>query len=181
MSESIKRKYSQTPKAIQEAKRRKKDFEAKRFNDPLRIFIERKYLKVIAEFKELYEFVDYVNPTRKNLCRTATFKQWMAENPVPLKVILPKLPALPVIETSEDSLPTMVNTEKPSEDVKQETPHSSSTSTIVAEIVDELFGPDGLPDEEEYVDLPTLSGEDEGIELNHFDELAYDIEPFDFF
>ena len=80
MSEPSKRKYSQTPKAIQEAQRRKKDFEAKRFNDPLRIFIERKYPKVITEFTELYDFVNYLNPKRKNLCRTATFKQWMAEN-----------------------------------------------------------------------------------------------------
>ena len=181
MSKSSKREYSQTPKAIREAKRRKEEHKAKRFNDPLRIFLERRYPKVLSEFTELYEYVDFLNPTKKNLCRTATFKEWMSENPPPLKTTLPMPSVSPVFETS---LPTMVNMEKSSEavNIKQETPHSSSgTSTIVSAIIDELFGPDGLPDEEEYADLPTLNGDDEGIELNHFDEWAYDIKPFDFF
>ena len=104
----------------------------------------------------------------------------------PLKVILPKSTSPSTV--CETSLPTKVKSSEAASpftvseaNIKQETPCPSNTSTIVSEIIDELFGPDGLPDEEEYVDLPTLSGEDEGIELNHFDELAYDIEPFDFF
>ena len=174
MPKSSKREYSQTPKAIREAKRRKEDHKAKRFNDPLKIFLERRYPKI----SELYKYVDFLNPNKKNLCKTSTFKEWMAENPAPLKTILP----MPHFASAvfEDSLPTMVNVKKPSEDEKQET-RSSSTSTIVSEIVDELFGPDGTPDEEDFPDLPTLNGEDESIELNHFDELAYDIKPFDFF
>ena len=145
----------------------------------MKIFLERRYPKILNEFSELYKYVDFLNPNKKNLCKTSTFKDWMAENPAPLKTILP-MPHFASAVFEEDSLPTMVNVKKPSEDEKQET-HSSSTSTIVSEIVNELFGPDGIPNEEDFPDLPTLNGEDEGIELNHFDELAYDIKPFDFF
>ena len=48
----------------------------------------------------------------------------------------------------------------------------------ISDLLDELFGPAGIPDD--ILPNETLSNEDEGIELNHFDELTFDYEPFDF-
>ena len=239
-------KRSQTERAVYAVKRRKEDYEAKRFNSPLRIFLERKYPRILEEFTELYNFFDYVNPGRKDLTKTATFKQWMAENPAPLRNVLPstKASASPSETDTFSSLSTMVSASPSETDTfsssstmisaspsetdtfsslstmvsasPSETDTFSSSSTMVSvspsetdtfsslstmvsaseantntslstsvspsevdtisEIIDELFGPNGIPDE----DLPTSNEDDEGIELNHFDELAFDIEPFDF-
>ena len=72
-----------TPKAIQEANRRKQQFKDKRFNDPMKIFLERRYPKILAEFGELYKYLDHLNPTKKNLTKSTAFKEWMAANPLP--------------------------------------------------------------------------------------------------
>ena len=201
------KRRSQTERAAYAVKRRKEDYEAKRFNNPLRIFLERKYPKILEEFTELYNFFDYVNPGRKDLTKTSTFKQWMAENPVPIKNILPSttVSANPsetetntFLSTTVSASPSETNTflsttvsASPSETetntflstTVSASPSETETNTSVSpsevdtlsEIIDELFGPNGIPDE----NLST-SNEDEGIELNHFDELAFDIEPFDF-
>ena len=82
---SSKRKspYSKTPKAIKEAEARKKKAQAKRFNDPMRVFLERKYPRIFAEFTELYKYFDFLNPAKKNLCKTVAFIEWVNENPLP--------------------------------------------------------------------------------------------------
>ena len=186
------KRRSQTERAAYAVKRRKEDYEAKRFNNPLRIFLERKYPKILEEFTELYNFFDYVNPGRKDLTKTSTFKQWMAENPVPIKNILPStmvsanpsetetntfLSTTVSASPSETETNTFLSTTVSASPSETETNTSVSPSEVdtLSEIIDELFGPNGIPDG----NLST-SNEDEGIELNHFDELAFDIEPFDF-
>ena len=52
----------------------------KRFNDPLKIFIQRKYVKIYNEYAELYKRMETESPSRKDLCKTKTFKKWLAEN-----------------------------------------------------------------------------------------------------
>ena len=79
-----------------------------------------------------------------------------------------------------------VNCETPSLSVNCETPsvkcetttasanHEVTTSAnIISDILDDLFGPNGIPDD-------VLSSEDEGVSLNRFEEIAFDYEPFDF-
>ena len=193
-------KRTQTERVAQAAKRRKLDYEAKRFNNPLKIFIERKYPQIFEEFTAFYNFVNFVNPGKKDLTKTTTFKQWVVENPIPLKNIIPltvvsaspsETSSTTVSARSSETSSTMVSarsSETSSTMVSARLSETSSTSTTVSanpnevntisDLLDELFGPDGIPDE--ILPDETLSNEDEGIELNHFDELTFDIEPFDF-
>ena len=233
-------KRSQTPKAIREANRRKKEYEAKRFNEPLRIFLERKHPEILTKFNELYNYLDFVNPSKKNLCKSAEFKEWMTENPLPTSTEQ-NIPVIPLPPASFDIVGAIfkevvgekepsseaANTQdvEPGADIvgdtskdynmltgaenplptpsEQDTPlptvNSSIEADIAGEILEELFGDTGPLSEtvnctrdaetedvmSEYyrlmraTDVP-IHNADEGIELNHYDELAYDLEPFDF-
>ena len=191
---------SQTERAAYAVKRRKEDYEAKRFNNPLRIFLERKYPKILEEFTELYKFINFINPGRKDLTKTLTFKQWLTENPAPLKNISPTTvntfsSTIPSVnretettttantfslrtasanrETENTFSSTMASANRETETTTTTSANRETETNTISDILDELFGPNGIPDE-------ILSNEDEGIELNHFDELAFDIEPFDF-
>ena len=178
------KRRSQTERATYAVKRRKEEYEAKRFNKPLKIFLERKYPEILKEFTGFYNFVDFVNPGKKDLTRTTTFKQWLAENPTP-PTILSITPSVNretdvlspttanTSANSEENVSPPANTSANSEENVSPPANTSANRETISDILDELFGPDGLPDE-------ILPNEDEGIELNHFDELAFDIEPFDF-
>ena len=186
---------SQSERATYAVKRRKEEYEAKRFNKPLKIFLERKYPEILKEFTGFYNFVDFVNPGKKDLTRTTTFKQWLSENPAPpttpsvnreTDVLSPTTantsanseenvsPPANTSANSEENVSPPANTSANSEENVSPPANTSANRETISDILDELFGPDGLPDE------ILSNNEDEGIELNHFDELAFDIEPFDF-
>ena len=237
------KRRSQTERAAYAVKRRKEDYEAKRFNNPIRIFLERKYPKILEEFTELYKFINFINPGRKDLTKTLTFKQWLTENPAPLKNIsqttvntfsstilsvnretettttantfslrtasatapLKNISPPTTVNTFSSTIPsvnretettttantfslrtasanretentfssTMASANRETETTTTTSANRETETNTISDILDELFGPNGIPDE-------ILSNEDEGIELNHFDELAFDIEPFDF-
>ena len=67
------------PKNVREANLRRERNKARRFNEPLRIFLERKHPNLLYEFKQLFQWIDERNPSRKNLSliNTDDFKQWM--------------------------------------------------------------------------------------------------------
>ena len=73
--------------------------------------------------------------------------------------------------TCECEMPT-VKCETTTASANHEVATSANRETI-SDILDDLFGPDGIPDD-------VLSSEDEGINLNRFEEIAFDFEPFDF-
>ena len=192
-------KRSQTERALQAVKRRKDDYKAKRFNGPLNIFIKRKYPKIFDEYTNLFNFIDLSNPGKKKLLKTLTFKQWMKDNPEPLKNLTPTSVSCEISSvncettttTCDETPPSVsempsVNCEMPSvnsekSSVKRETTTASANHEVatsanretISNILDDLFGPDGIPDD-------VLSSEDEGINLNRFEEIAFDYEPFDF-
>ena len=54
---------------------------ARRFNDPLKLFIQRKYNNIYKEYIELYTRMLAEVPRKKNLCRTLIFKQFLIDHP----------------------------------------------------------------------------------------------------
>ena len=222
-------KRFRSERAVQEAKKRKDDYEAKRFNAPLNIFIKRRYPEIYSEYVKFFNFIEFTNPGKKNLLKTKTFKKWLEDNPEPpvnltlsaskIPLVNSKIPPaetitasanhsetppsvnkIPLVETitasanhSETPLSasksSLVNSEIPSLNCemtttafanRSETPPSASmnSETIIAsqsisDILDNLFGPDGIPDD-------VFLSEDEGVDLNRFEEISFDYEPFDF-
>ena len=105
-------------------------------------------------------------------------------------------PNIEVLESSSSSQDQTPTSERPNIEVLEsssssqdqtsnmhETPTSERPNTI-SELLDEMFGPDGINEEDLHgidEDLHRMEeNSDEGIELDHFNELAFDIEPFDF-
>ena len=74
--------YSATDRSIRDRELRKQRATDRRFNDPLRLFIERKYSGIFKEYNELYKRMDDENPGRKNLATSGTFKECLADNPL---------------------------------------------------------------------------------------------------
>ena len=88
------RPHSGIPKKVREAALRRQRTQERRFNEPLRIFLERKYPYVLSEFQQLYDWLNQQNPDRKSLTlmNTDAFKHWMLCNPLPS----PDFPTPPV-------------------------------------------------------------------------------------
>ena len=202
---------SRSEKTFQARQRRKRDSEGKRFNNPLKIYVERKHPKIFKEFKKFLNFFERANPRKKDLTKSETFRQWMLENPIPSETSSSTIANTNPSETSlaseinssstiantnpsETSLASEINSSSsiantnPSETSLASEINSSSTiantnpsetsttPNTLSQLVDELFDFDGIPDEVLFGN----NENDEGIELNSFDELAYDYEPFDF-
>ena len=69
-----------TDRAKQSRVYRKNQKEQKRFEAPLRQFIEIKYKNIFQEYVELYNRMDAQNPTKNDLKKSELFKQWKEEN-----------------------------------------------------------------------------------------------------
>ena len=63
-------------KATKERQYRQRELQRKRFDIPLRKFLEIKYPKVYGEYHELYEMLNRYNPYMRNLTKSHTFKIW---------------------------------------------------------------------------------------------------------
>ena len=59
---------------------RKKSID-RRFNNPLKVFVQRKYKKVYEEYWKLYERMVAEYPPRRDLCKTNAFYRFLIENP----------------------------------------------------------------------------------------------------
>ena len=55
---------------------RKNSYEEKRFNKPLREFLELKYRDIFNEYNWFYKSLDEQYPTSKDLTKTAVYKNW---------------------------------------------------------------------------------------------------------
>ena len=74
------RQTNPTDKARQSRLYRRNQREQKRFEAPLREFIEIKYKYAFQEYVELYKQMDTQNPGKIDLKKTEIFKQWKISN-----------------------------------------------------------------------------------------------------
>ena len=75
---------SQTPKAIRLRNDRSSRRNEKRFNSPLRAFLQHKYPAIYAEYTDLYLLMTTKHPKRNKLVSTPTFRRWKESNtPIP--------------------------------------------------------------------------------------------------
>ena len=54
---------------------------ARRFNDPLKVFVQRKYGKIYEEYCKLFQQMLSECPSRKDLSKTIVFRQFLLDNP----------------------------------------------------------------------------------------------------
>ena len=174
MQKSYSARMSKSQRALYAVKKRKEDYSIKRFNNPLRVFIERKYPEAFEEFSKLYNFIDYTNPGKKDLMKTLTFKEWLKNNSAPIKNTTPPKSSSETESANLNETVSLYCDEMLAASPNEMVIARPNERNVLLEIIDEVFGPDGIPEE-------NLNEEnDEGIELNYFDELAFNIEPFDF-
>ena len=55
---------------------RRKNKEDKRFNRPLKEYLKLKHAAIYGEYCTFFKVLDKLNPTAKDLTKTATFKEW---------------------------------------------------------------------------------------------------------
>ena len=197
---------SQSTKAIQLRNSRIKRANERRFNKPLRVFLEHKYPDIFTEYTNLYQMMNTTHPNRKKLVSTATFRHWMATNPpavtsqdILTKVLRETFPTetgqnISTQQTGPDQnnqtkadqeLPLLTN-EDVENGLQQASPQEDESLRVqIDNIINELVMDEDLRN---VLDQPDPT-EDEGIELNPADEIygdiiefdyAQEVEPFDF-
>ena len=67
-----------TNKAIREREVRIKRRKERRFDIPLRCFIQHKYGTIFQEYQDLYNRMDTNHPTKIDLTKSKTYKEWLA-------------------------------------------------------------------------------------------------------
>ena len=220
---SIRRQPNPSVKAKQSRVYRRNQRDQKRFEAPLREFIEVKYKSIFQEYVALYNQMDAENPNKIDLKKTESFKRWKRANEQLNSDIL----SLAIRETIEqdhsetneceanncdneseannsDNESEANNSDNESEannsdnesEANNSDNESEATSTenqwgqiegmlaaqqaeglLAAQQVDALVN-EMIIDEELRALLNTEPEDDEGIELNIYDEI--DIEPFDY-
>ena len=179
----------------------------KRFEAPLREFIETKYKLILEEYVDLYKRMDSQYPYRIDLRKTEMFKEWKQLN----SQTNPDILTLAVRETIENENGTEQNgseqdeseleavDQSESEQGEDETADQSESEQngseqdeaeleavhqrdpgeglIAAQQLDDLVN-EMMRDEQLGPLLNLETQDDEGIELNLKDEIDYD--PFDF-
>ena len=185
-----------TDKAKQSKVYRKNQKQQKRFEAPLRQFIEIKYKNIFQEYVELYNRMDAENPTKNDLKKSELFKQWKEENLKETNTIDILSKAIKeTIEGSENNVDNSVDSENEtaadrqwssdSEDEASGAEHQENEGNqwgqdegmLAAQQVDALVN-EMIIDDELRAMLNTEPENDEGIELNIEDELGF--EDFDY-
>ena len=217
-------------KAIKERNFRKRENERKRFEKPLRVFLQHKYKTIYEEYQQLHGLMVTNHPNKRNLVNTKTFKDWKRANegnPKALDIL-----SVAVTETSGEYVtgeqPDVASLEN-EQSVASEQPNVASLESEqsvaseqrdVASLENEQSVASEQPNvaslESKQPDVASLGGEgandivdierqidqivneliqeeelrgvlemendddDEGIEISVWDELAMDIEPFDY-
>ena len=195
-------KFCQSEKCQRERELRKLRAKERRFNDPLKLFMERKYPEIYAEYGELYANMEAENPKRKNLATSPIFKRWLVANsakkPVQTtqfsagpqllipQVLLQPLP-LPIQgKTAVDIISTALQETFDSDQpgpvaehlLSQPEAEANNNFNDVDQIIDELMRDRDLAD---FLEQNVLNfDDDEGIGFDHFAEIENDIEPFDY-
>ena len=180
------RTLSGSRKAVLERESRKRIRSERRFNTPLKHFIQHKYQSIYEEYVVLYNRMNANHPQRRNLSTSATFKEWQActaseSTPQAENILKQAWEETVAVDTKTD----VVNIQHdqgsqettPTETLSPPQPEGedNNISQQIDNIVNELLQEEVLRDifhQPEPVD--------EGIELNIYDEIQGDIEPFDF-
>ena len=191
--------FSQTIKAVRLRDSRAKRRNQRMFNNPLRVFLEHKYPTIFSEYSDLYQTMRTAHPRRNKLETSATFRQWMRNNPVPANTI-PQQPCLDILTQAIQETFNQTTSQNNSQDVQPEQcidPSSEEPVQNSQDVQTEQHNPpqdeydihaqaDAIIDEilanEDLVNIMEQpnSNEDEGIELNLLDEIYGDIESFDY-
>ena len=193
------RKLSTTKKAVNERGLRSRVRSERRFNNPLKLFIQHKYNAIYEEYVQLYNVMATKHPRRRDLATSATFKEWKSAcfptetTATTVQTSSPDIinqafqEAVTEVAASIEHLPSQQNhyenTDRPLSPPEQNThqnlehlppPPEPNLIDQADDIINELMqdGP--------VRNLLEQPAEDEGIELNIFDEIEFDIEPFDF-
>ena len=180
--------YAERKKREKEVRKMKAN--ERRFNEALYLYIQHKYPEIFKEYTELYKRVDDENPKRKHLATSETFKNWLLANPlnkptnqattssgtIPFtgQLLVPRLALEPMQTPPKDIITTAFEeTIAPPNTTNPIYPQPSEWPDIVPvdEIINEI---------NEWMENNDLQNGDEGIELNRFEEIMMDIEPFDF-
>ena len=80
------RKLSQNRRAVRERDFRFRRRSERRFNQPLRKFIEHKYTGIYAEYVQLFNIMKAKHPNKRDLSTSSTFSEWKASNP-PVEIV----------------------------------------------------------------------------------------------
>ena len=211
-------------KAKKSREYRKKLREQRRFEAPLRQFVEIKYKEIYQEYVVLYKQMDAENPNKIDLRKTEIFRQWKKLNEQSNIDIL----TLAIKETIEAEHEQTEDSEADSEheqtedseadseheqtedngadseheqtedngaDSEHEQTEDSGEANNNLDIENPMWGVDEgllaaqqvdqlvnqmIIDDELRAMLEPEPEDDEGIELNAYDELEMDIEPFDY-
>ena len=168
-------------KAEYDKERKAGERKEKRFTKPLKVFIQRKYPVIYSEFVKFFNQLENENTGKKDLTKTNTFKEFLTNYPTQEKTLTS------LVETTTTSFPNLISPVEATVEVIESSTSEASTSesvpslveaqkpNTVSEILDEIFGPGGINEE----DIQQIENNDEGIDLNIFDELSFDLEPFD--
>ena len=172
--------YSQTCRAQYQRKSRVCKANERRFNNPLRAFVEHKYPSVFTEYTELYETMNRAHPHRKNLIRTSTFRHWLS-TPVTesTSAIIPK--CNDIINQALREAFSSDQQNSPADEQDQQLPPAVEQGPQqlydqIDQILDEMAVDEDMRNMLDQQNPP----EDEGIELNLLDEIYDDIEPLDY-
>ena len=202
------KKFSQARKAVREKILRKERQENRRFNDPLKLFIERKYKEIFKEYQELYKVIAEENPGRRDYTTSNAFRKWLDSHPErnenmnsPSKnpLLVPEIVLEPISflsttketsseqrsdvltqtigETLNEAVHTTPHEEIPEEPFPNQLPQVNDFE-LANQIINELIADEELRNFIEEANINTDN--DEGIELNIYEEINMDIEPFNY-
>ena len=200
------RQLNPTNKALKERRFRQREKERKRFEGPMRKFLEYKYPNVFQEYTELYNVMERNHPDVRNLTKTRTFKNWVnTQNEVSptdiLSTVIRETLGQDYHEEDEaasvqiEQVEVKLNDEANGEASDQE--NDQANDEVNSEANDEANGEasdqiDGefqdevediiqhLMQDEAIRNILGTEPEDEGIEITPDDDIVFDIEPFDF-
>ena len=200
---------SQTTKAVKLRNSRVSRMNERRFNTPLRAFLEHKYPTIYTEYTDLYRLMSTAHPRRKKLVSSTTFRQWKAANsPTVIPPACGDILTQALQETFATETPGQNSTQHDqqfSPPAQQDSyqnnhPHVQDTlPQITNEDIQNVLQQDSPQEDEniliqvdniinelvmnedvrDILEQPNPT-EDEGIELNPFEELYGDIEEFDY-
>ena len=151
---------------------RRNTSERKRFNNPLKDYIELKYNALYSEYCSFFKYLDERHP--QDLTKTSTYKRWKRE----------------LMGQQQENEPSTSHEQESEADEAAEPSNGylDNVDNVIREIINELEQDeavrnllaerDALGDDE--LVIPHYVEHDEGIGLNLEDELEDIFEPFDF-
>ena len=154
------------------------------------MFIQYKYREIYEEYIQLFNVMNAKHPKRRDLATSRTFEEWKAacfptetvQNQSSARSTSPDIinralqEAATEVAAAIEHLPSEQNLPSPpGQDNNESIGHlPPNLNNEADDIINELV------QDEAVRNMFQQSAEDEGIGLNVFDEIEFDIEPFDF-